>query len=67
MLDDADQPDLYDTVEEWYDGYIFGRERMYCPWDVMLFVKSRLDGSYSKAMGPKSYWLNTSETEPYRE
>ena len=62
MLDDANQSDLYDIVEEWYDGYIFGRERMYCPWDVMSFVKSKLDGSYSEAMGPKSYWLNTSET-----
>lgn len=62
LLDDANQSDLYDTVEEWYDGYIFGRERMYCPWDVMTFVRSKLDGSYSEAMGPKSYWLNTSET-----
>lgn len=62
LLDDAGQPELYDTVEEWYDGYIFGRERMYCPWDVMTFVKSKLEGSYSEAMGPKSYWLNTSET-----
>ena len=62
LLDDANQSELYDIVEEWYDGYIFGRERMYCPWDVMSFVKSKLDGSYSEAMGPKSYWLNTSET-----
>ncbi|MBR1642157.1 MAG: AAA family ATPase [Butyrivibrio sp.] len=62
LLEDAGLADLYDTVEEWYDGYIFGRERMYCPWDVMSFVKSKLDGSYSEAMGPKSYWLNTSET-----
>ena len=35
---------------------------MYCPWDVLLFVQSVLEGSYSNAMGPKSYWLNTSET-----
>ena len=62
LLEDAGLTDLYDTVEEWYDGYIFGRERMYCPWDVLSFVKSKLDGSYSEAMGPKSYWLNTSET-----
>ncbi|MDO4803668.1 MAG: AAA family ATPase [Lachnospiraceae bacterium] len=62
LLSDAGLADLYDTVEEWYDGYIFGRERMYCPWDVLSFVKSKLDGSYSEAMGPESYWLNTSET-----
>ena len=62
LLSDAGLSDLYDTVKEWYDGYIFGRERMYCPWDVLSYVKSRLDGSYSEAMGPESYWTNTSET-----
>ena len=35
---------------------------MYCPWDVLLYVRSKLDGTYSKLMGPKSYWVNTSET-----
>ena len=62
LLEDAGLSDLYDTVKEWYDGYIFGREKMYCPWDVISFVKSKLNGSYSEAMGPESYWLNTSET-----
>ena len=27
-----------------------------------FYVKSLLDGSYSEAMGPESYWVNTSET-----
>ena len=54
--------DRYDAVSEWYDGYIFGRDKMFCPWDVLLYVRSLLDGSYSEAMGPESYWVNTSET-----
>ncbi len=62
LLKDADLESWYDTVSEWYDGYIFGRDKMYCPWDVLLFVKSVLEGSYSTAMGPESYWVNTSET-----
>ena len=62
LLADAGLSDRYGEAEEWYDGYIFGRERMYCPWDVMRYVSSLLDGSYSAAMGPESYWLNTSET-----
>ena len=62
LLRDAGLSDMYPTVEEWYDGYIFGRERMYCPWNVLSFVKSKLEGLYSEAMGPKSYWVNTSET-----
>ena len=62
LLEEAGLSDRYDTVAEWYDGYIFGREKMYCPWDVLLYVRSVLDGSYSEAMGPESYWLCTSST-----
>lgn len=62
LLADAGLSDRFADVEEWYDGYLFGREKMYCPWDVLRYVASVLNGSYSEAMGPKSYWLNTSET-----
>ena len=62
LLTDAGLPGLYDLTAEWYDGYLFGRDKMYCPWDVLRFVQSVLDGSYSEAAGPESYWVNTSET-----
>ena len=62
ILEDAGITDRYDEVSEWYDGYIFGNEKMYCPWDVLRYVSSVLDGSYSEDMGPESYWVNTSET-----
>ena len=62
LLADVGLENQYDTVSEWYDGYIFGRDKMYCPWDVLRHVSSVLDGSYSVEMGPESYWLNTSET-----
>ena len=62
LLSDAGLSEKYNTVAEWYDGYLFGRERMYSPWDVLSFVRSKMDGSYSEAMGPESYWTNTSET-----
>ena len=62
LLSDAGISDRYDLVAEWYDGYLFGEEKMYCPWDVLSYVSSVLDGSYSKIMGPKSYWVNTSDT-----
>lgn len=61
LLSDAGIPEHYETVKEWYDGYLFGRERMYCPWDVLRYVSAVLDGSYSEAMGPENYWVNTSE------
>ena len=62
ILEDAGISERYDETAEWYDGYIFGNEKMYCPWDVLRYVNSVLDGSYSKYMGPESYWVNTSET-----
>ena len=62
LLSDAGLSDRYKDVQTWYDGYIFGRERMYCPWDVMRYVASILEGTYSEAKGPESYWPNTSET-----
>lgn len=64
IIRDAGLDDRYETVKEWYDGYLFGRNKMYCPWDVLQYVRSVLDGSYSEVMGPESYWLNTSETTP---
>ena len=62
LLEDAGLSEQYETVELWYDGYMFGRDKMYCPWDVLSYVRSVLDGSYDEDRGPESYWLNTSET-----
>lgn len=62
VLEDAGLSERFDTVSEWYDGYIFGRSKMYCPWDVLLYVKAVLNEEYSEANGPESYWVNTSET-----
>ena len=62
LLEDAGLSEQYDTVATWYDGYIFGRDKMYCPWDVLTYVRSVLNGSYDEDRGPESYWLNTSET-----
>ena len=64
LLADGEISDRYEEVREWYDGYIFGGEKMYCPWDVLRYVTSVQDGSYNEDMGPKSYWLNSSETSP---
>ncbi len=61
LLGDAGLEDRYDTVEEWYDGYLFGRDKMYCPWDVLCYVSSILDGTYDEDQGPQSHWVNTSE------
>ena len=48
----------YDVIKQWYDGYRFGKENIYCPWDVINYIADYLNDSH---MQPKLYWLNTSE------
>ena len=57
ILRAADRTDKADVIKEWYDGYIFGKARVYCPWDVINYMsalKKRRDAK------PKNYWKNTS-------
>ena len=46
-----------DLIRDWYDGYIFGREAVYCPWDVANFVA---DAQHDPGEKPRNYWKNTS-------
>mgnify|MGYP002239301737 CR=1 FL=1 len=48
----------YETVKEWYDGYRFGNVDVYCPWDVMNYIRDIQRDSDTR---PKSYWMNTSD------
>lgn len=45
--------DKKEEVDYWYDGYLFGRERVYNPLSLLQYVDS---GGI-----PSSYWLNTGE------
>lgn len=49
--------DKYEIVKEWYDGYVFGKNSVYCPWDVINYVQTLK--SDSEAI-PEPYWINTS-------
>lgn len=49
--------DHYDSVREWYDGYRFGDEDVYCPWDVINYCSDHLS---NPSATPKNYWMNTS-------
>ena len=44
-------------VKEWYDGYRFGNEEIYCPWDVINYC---YDVQANPKLKPKTYWMNTS-------
>ena len=46
-----------DVVRKWYDGYIFGKINVYCPWDVINYCDELLA---DPTIPPKNYWANTS-------
>ncbi len=48
---------FYETIKEWYDGYRFGKQEIYCPWDVINYCKKLLDDKKHK---PEAFWANSS-------
>ena len=45
-----------EIVSDWYDGYIIGNTRVYCPWDVVNYAADAMHGN----IRPQNYWKNTS-------
>ena len=64
LLREADLEEKRETFKEWYDGYIFGKDALYCPWDVINYVSALL---YRKTAKPKNYWANTSSNGIIRD
>ena len=64
MLTAAGLEEKRSIFKEWYDGYIFGNESLYCPWDVVNYVSALL---YKKTAKPKNYWKNTSSNGVIRD
>lgn len=57
MLKNYHCTNRYSDIKEWYDGYHFGNADIYCPWDVINFVKKLLTDSNAK---PSAFWINSS-------
>lgn len=57
LLDFYGLTDHMETVREWYDGYRFGKENVYCPWDVINYCDALLEDPEAE---PENYWANTS-------
>ena len=58
ILQDADAEKYAEDIKKWYDGYRFGRFDVYCPWDVMNYLRDLQQNPEAK---PISYWKNTSD------
>ena len=64
MLSDYGLEAHHQEAREWYDGYRFGGQDVYCPWDVINYVYAlRVDPQAE----PRAYWLNTSGNAMVRE
>lgn len=51
-------------TKEWYDGYRFGGQDVYCPWDVINHCYALRATERSQ---PKAYWMNTSGNDMVRK
>ncbi len=60
LLEYYEAAEHYETVKQWYDGYQFGNEQLYCPWDVLNHC-DRIQGNPHAE--PENYWINTSSNE----
>ena len=52
-----------EDVRRWYDGYRISEQELYCPWDMMSFVKSALKSPDPQSCAPQSFWANTGGTD----
>ena len=57
LLADYGLQNHFDEIKEWYDGYLFGNQDIYCPWDVINHVDTLISEPNAK---PQPYWINTS-------
>ena len=56
--------DKYQNIKDWYDGYRFGNVDVYCPWDVVSYLRSL---RANKEAVPQNYWVNTSGNAEVKE
>ena len=57
MFSDYEIEDHLKEAKEWYDGYRFGEEDVYCPWDVINYVDRIASDPDAK---PEAFWINSS-------
>ena len=64
LLADSGFPAHFAEVRDWYDGYQFGRTRIYNPWSVILHIEALTANPAAK---PGLHWAGTSENAILRE
>ena len=64
MMDDYQLNAYYMEAKEWYDGYVFGRKYVYCPWSMINYVNAKIVDHTAE---PFDYWINSSSNSIIRE
>ncbi len=64
MLDDYGLEAFYDTTKEWYGGYKFGRENVFCSRDVINWCNQLVN---TEEHTPQNYWIDCDGTDIVRE
>lgn len=63
MLEDAGLTAHAGNIRWWYDGYRIGGSEIYCPWDVLNYIR---DLKRNPKALPGSYWKDTSSNDIIR-
>lgn len=56
--------DCFETIKNWYDGYLFGKTEIYNPWSVLKYIQFALCNDSNL---PDAYWVNTSSNSIIHE
>lgn len=63
LLNYYDLTAYYNDIKDWYDGYLFGEQPVYCPWDVINYCYDLITSNDKK---PKAYWIGSSGNDIVR-
>lgn len=63
LLSDAGRLSALPEAKRWYDGYRFGEQEIYCPWDVINHVRALNKSADAR---PENHWLDTSHNNIIR-
>lgn len=63
LLEKTGLSDHLPEMKKWYDGYRFGGNEVYCPWDVINHVNELMDDAHIR---PDNYWKDTSHNNIIR-
>ena len=57
LLSDCGLSDREADVKKWYDGYLFGKDHIYCPWSLICYCYA---STRNAACAQQPFWANTS-------